>query len=94
MSGLASIQNGYKGGRPVYDSDEKIFLEDFNLVILTPNQYGNLLEKYGYSLFYKALSILNDWLQCSPEGEKHRGKNNYAYFRIDGWVINSAKNNL
>ncbi len=88
---FCSKKNGRKGGRPVYDNNIRINLPDFELVILTPEQYGTLLEKYGYKLFYKALEILENWLKTSPEGEKYRGKNNYAHFRADGWLINCAK---
>lgn len=91
MSGNSSIENGKKGGRPKYDHKIKIQLPEINLVILTPNQYDSLIEKYGYELLSKALSILENWLQTSPQAEKYRGKNNYAHFRADGWVINSAK---
>ena len=79
------------GGTQKYDSEVKISLPDIDFVILTPTQYGSLIEKYGYELLRKALLILEEWLKSSPEGEKYRGKNNYAHFRSDGWVINSAK---
>lgn len=88
---IASIENGKKGGRPKYDSNVRIDIPDINLVILTPSQYGSLVEKYGYDLLTRALQILEDWLKFSPSGEKYRGKNNYAHFRSDGWVINTAK---
>ncbi len=93
MSGHSSVENGKKGGRPVYNSQTKILLPEIELVILTPRQYGSLLEKYGYELLNKAIKILEDWLKSSPASEKYRGKNNYAHFRSDGWVINSAKTN-
>ena len=80
---------GKKGGRPKYSQYSKIELPDFEMIILTPNQYGTLLEKYGYSILYKALSIFENWLETGS-GEKYRGKNNYGHFRSDGWVINSA----
>lgn len=91
MSGFSSIENGKKGGRPVYSKETKISLPNIEFVILTPNQYGSLIEKYGFNLLRKALFILEDWLKTSPQGEKYRGKNNYAHFRADGWVINTAK---
>lgn len=91
MSGIASVKNGKLGGRPIYDLQNKMNIPDIELVILTPNQYGSLVEKYGYELFQRALIILENWLRNSPKGEKYRGKNNYAHFRSDGWVINSAK---
>lgn len=91
MSGYSSIKNGKLGGRPKYNNQAKISLPEIDFVILTPEQYGSLIEKYGYELFHKALKILENWLKTSPKGEKSRGKNNYAYFRSDGWVINSAK---
>lgn len=91
MSGFSSIENGKKGGRPVYNKETRISLPNIEFVILTPNQYGSLIEKYGFELLKKALLILEDWLKTSPQGEKYRGKNNYAHFRADGWVINSAK---
>lgn len=92
MSGNSSIINGKKGGRPRYNSNYKIEIPEIELVILTPNQYGSLVERYGYELLKRALNILENWLQSgSPEAEKYKGKNNYAHFRSDGWVINSAR---
>ncbi len=88
---IASIENGKKGGRPKYDSKIRVIIPNIDFVILTPSQYGSLIEKYGYELLYKALKILENWLISSPQGEKYRGKNNYAHFRSDGWVINTAK---
>lgn len=93
MSGHSSVENGKKGGRPIYNNQTKISLPGVELVILTPKQYGSLLEKYGYELLNKAVNILEDWLKSSPASEKYRGKNNYAHFRSDGWVINTAKMN-
>ena len=87
----SSKLNGRKGGRPAGNHQLQADLPDFNLVILTSVQYTALVEKYGYSLLKKALGILQNWLKTSPEGEKYRGKNNYAHFRSDGWVINAAK---
>ena len=86
-----SRANGLKGGRPFYNSDEKIEIPDIEIVILTPAQYGTLVERYGYGLFIKALKILENWLKSSSCAEKYRGKNNYAHFRADGWVINAAR---
>ena len=91
MSKFISVKNGKKGGRPKSDNSIKIELPEFKFIILTPTQYGTLLEKYGYELFYKALSILENWLKSSPEADKYRGKNNYAHFRSDGWLLNSAR---
>ena len=92
---LVNKYNGMKGGRPKVDSSIKIDIPDINLVILTPNQYGSLLEKYGYELLRKALFILDKWLSSGSKiSEKYVGKNNYSHFRIDGWVINEAKNLL
>ncbi len=89
---LSCINNGKKGGRPKQDSKIRIELPDIEFVILTPNQYGSLLEKYGYDLLRKALIILDSWLKSGGKpSEKYIGKNNYAHFRADGWVINSAK---
>ncbi len=88
---FSSKRNGKKGGRPVADINLQMEIPDFNIVVLTPNQYYTLVVKYGNPLLKKALSILQNWLISSPEGEKYRGKNNYAHFRSDGWVINAAK---
>lgn len=88
---LTSILNGRKGGRPKSDLKVRIEIPDINLVILTPKQYNSLIERYGYELLNKALKILENWLSKSPKGEKFRGKNNYAHFRTDGWVINMAR---
>ena len=88
----ASKINGLKGGRPKQDSKIRIELPEIELVILTPTQYGSLLEKYGYELLRKSLHILDSWLKSgSKDANKYVGKNNYAHFRSDGWVINSAK---
>ena len=92
MSGYASVLNGKKGGRPVYDKNVKVEIPSVNFVILTPKQYETLLEKYGYKILTKALKIFEKWLKTSPSGIKYKGKNNYAHFRSDGWVINLAKN--
>ena len=89
----SSRLNGKKGGRPRQDSKIRIELPDINLVILTPGQYNSLLEKYGYELIRKALIILDGWLN-TPSGNKYAGKNNYAHFRSDGWVVNRAKSLL
>ena len=84
--------NGQKGGRPKQDSTIRIKLPDIDLVILTPTQYGSLLEKYGYELLKKSLFILDSWLKSgSKSANKYVGKNNYAHFRSDGWLVNEAK---
>ena len=84
--------NGQKGGRPKQDSSIRIELPNIDLVILTPIQYSSLLEKYGYELLEKALHILDNWLKSgSRYAVKYVGKNNYAHFRADGWVVNEAK---
>ena len=89
---LASQLNGKKGGRPKQDSKIRIELPDIDLVILTPTQYGSLLERYGYDLLRRALLILDSWLKSgSRPAAKYVGKNNYAHFRSDGWVVNEAR---
>ena len=89
---LISKYNGKKGGRPKLDSKIRIELPEIDLVILTPTQYGSLLEKYGYDLLRKSLLILDRWLKSgSKYSIKYVGKNNYAHFRSDGWVINEAR---
>lgn len=89
---LASKINGLKGGRPKANADSRINLPEIQFVILTSSQYNSLLEKYGYELLRKALKILDGWLGSgSPVAEKYVGKNNYAHFRSDGWVVNTAK---
>lgn len=90
---IISKQNGKKGGRPKQDSKIRIELPDIDLVILTPTQYGSLVEKYGYELLRKALLIFDSWLKSGSKiSNKYVGKNNYAHFRSDGWVVNEAKN--
>ena len=59
--------NGQKGGRPKQDSKIRIELPDIDLVILTPTQYGSLLERYGYELLRKALLILDEWLKSGSK---------------------------
>ena len=90
---IISKQNGKKGGRPKQDSKIRIELPDIDLVILTPTQYGSLVEKYGYELLRKAVLIFDSWLKSGSKiSNKYVGKNNYAHFRSDGWVVNEAKN--
>ena len=84
--------NGRKGGRPKQDSSIHITLPDINLVMLTSEQYNLLLEKYGVSILKQALKILDNWLiHGGISSEKYVGRNNYAHFRSDGWVLNEAK---
>ena len=85
---IAAKQNGKLGGRPRQDSKIQIELPGIKLVVLTPTQYGSLLEKYGYKLVRQALFILDRWLKTG--GSKNAGKNSYAYFRADGWLLNEA----
>lgn len=91
---ITSKENGKKGGRPKYTIDLKFEIPEISFVFLTEEQYGSLVEKYGCEILNNALGILENWLKSSPSAEKYRGKNNYAHFRSDGWVINSAKANL
>ena len=92
MKKSVSIINGKKGGRPDGSKYVTTFVvPGINLVILTEHQYNILAERYGLPLLKKALSILDEWLQKSPVGSRYKGKNNYAHFRSDGWVINEAK---
>jgi len=87
--------NGLKGGRPLQDSKIYIKIPDVSLVILTSSQYYALTEKYGHKLLSKALKILDNWfLSGSPKAIKYIGKNNYAHFRSDGWVINEARKSI
>ena len=87
--------NGQKGGRPKQDSSIRIELPEIDLVILTPNQYGSLLERYDNELLRKSLLILDSWLKSGSKIScKYVGKNNYAHFRSDGWVINTAKQSI
>ena len=86
-----SIKNGKRGGRPTSSSITAIHIPGINTVILTESQYNTLIEKYGVIILNKALQIFDKWLATSPYGEKYAGKNNYAHFRADGWVINAAK---
>ena len=85
-------KNGKKGGRPkgnTYSSSYTI--PDYENIILTEAQHIKLIERFGAEIIKKALIILKDWLLTSPAGYKYRGKNNYALFRSDGWLINEAK---
>lgn len=85
-------KNGKKGGRPKLNEEIGAFIiPNVKTVILTKAQYNTLIEKYGITLVIKALMILDEWLNNSRIGNKYKGKNNYAHFRSDGWVINEAK---
>ena len=90
-----SILNGKKGGRPDGSKYVATFvIPDINLVILTEHQYNVLVKRYGLMLIKKALLILDEWLKTSPIGCRYKGKNNYAHFRADGWLINEAKSSI
>lgn len=91
MNSKTSKKNGKKGGRPRYDNSAKFKLPDTEFVVLTQNQYYTLVQKYGITVISSALKIFELWLTTSYEGNKYLGKNNYAHFRSDGWVINTAK---
>lgn len=92
MKKRSCIKNGKKGGRPKSSIDKRMVIPEIELTILSPEQYLLLIEKYGFELINKALRIFENWLQGGgPEAEKYIGKNNYAHFRSDGWVINLAK---
>lgn len=83
--------NGKKGGRPKQDSQIYITLPEIEFVNLTSNQYKILVNKYGCEVLKKAILVLDNWLGSgSPTAIKYIGKNNYAHFRSDGWVINEA----
>ena len=92
MNKNTSRINGKKGGRPKGDVNNFLRFPDIKLVIITETQYQKLIKKYGQLVIKKAISILDDWLKSSPVGHKYAGKNNYAHFRSDGWLINAAKN--
>ena len=95
MKNKQSIINGKNGGRPVSSKYvAKFNIPGITLVILTENQYYTLLERYGFVLLQSALKILDDWLKTSRMAIKYKGKNNYAHFRSDGWVINEAKGSI
>ena len=85
-------KNGKKGGRPKGSSYKTVFIiPEYSSVILTKQQYSKLLERFGAEVLKIALSIFENWLNNSPVGYKYKGKNNYAHFRADGWLINEAK---
>lgn len=90
-----SIKNGRKGGRPKVNAYiAAVTIPGINTVILTEYQYDTLIKRYGDLVLSKALEILDNWLNSSPYASKYKGKNNYAHFRSDGWVINTAKDEL
>ena len=91
MKRYCSIVNGVKGGRPIFKPNNSFNIPDIKIVLLTENQYNALIEKYGNKVLSTALNILEEWLIKSPLGKKFQGKNNYGYFRSDGWLINEAK---
>ena len=87
-----SMKNGKKGGRPKINTHiTSIAIPGVDTVILTEYQYDTLIQRYGELILNKALKILDSWLISSPYAAKYKGKNNYAHFRSDGWVINAAK---
>ena len=95
MNEKTSRKNGKKGGRPVYCPTIKFEIPGFQYVILTPKQYDSLLQRYGYELLLNALGVFEAWiLSGSQSARKTIGKNNYAYFRKDGWIINTAREDL
>ena len=86
--------NGLKGGRPKQDSEIYIKIPNIKLVNITSKQYETLLNRYEDKILQKALLILDNWLcSKSPYSEKYIGRNHYALFRRDGWIINEAIRN-
>ena len=84
--------NGQKGGRPKQDSNIHATLPEVKLVELTYGQYVTLLNKYGAELLVIALKIMDNWLLRGGNTScKYIGKNHYAHFRSDGWLVNEAK---
>lgn len=80
-----------KRGRRKSEIKESIKLDSGELVNLTINQYKTLIYKYGEIFIQKAISILNEWLKLETKhSKKYLNKNNYAFFRKDGWVINTT----
>lgn len=77
-----------KGGRRKVSVNECIKLKENELVNLTKNQYSKLIHKYGYLFIKNAINIFNEWLKQNTNiSKRYLDKNNYAHFRIDGWVI-------
>ena len=92
MKRMNSIENGKKGGRPEScNYKETITIPGIYMVILTRSQYDTLLVRYGKNLLECALLILDNWLKTSPLAGKYKGRNNYAHFRSDGWIIHEAR---
>lgn len=80
-----------KVGRPKQDSKIRILIPGITQVIITPEQYQKLIIQYGENIVSFSLKLLDDWLNSSsPVANKYVGKNNYAFFRSDGWLINEA----
>ena len=78
-------------GRKVYSLKDSVSITNINHVNLTENQYKKLQIKYGKEFIDKAISILDIWLgRKTKEAKKYIGKNNYAHFRKDSWLIKAT----
>lgn len=88
-------KNGCMGGRPKDDDSPRKELPDIKLTNLTEAQYTKLCDKYGEQLTNKAIQVFEDWLSLKGKTAKqYIGKNHYAHFKADHWVIKEAEKAL
>lgn len=75
-------------GRKKVKPQESTEIKNAPNVNLTQKQYENLIKKYGQVFTRNAIGILNTWFAGKTRTvKKFLGKNNYAHFRSDGWLI-------
>lgn len=67
-------------------------IEGVSFVNLTEEQYDKLIDKYGEIFAKKAINVLDGWLsKGSKTAKQYIGKNHYAHFRSDSWVIQKTR---
>lgn len=87
--------NKKRKGRKIYSTKDSIDLTNASNVNLTEKQYKKLQAIYGKEFIDRAILILNVWLsKKSKEAKKYIGKNNYAHFRKDSWLIKATIDSL
>lgn len=89
------LRNKRSAARTQSEVTERKEIDGIEYVNLTEEHYEKLIDKYGDELTLKAISLLDTWLSKKGKSAKqYIGKNHYAHFRSDSWVIQNAKESL
>lgn len=104
-TGLFTIENGFLSSNTIKkriamrsrtnktnQNEPRKPINGIEYVNLTEEQYNKLTDKYGEKLALKAINVLDYWLsKGSKSAKQYIGKNHYAHFRNDSWVMQKAR---